>query len=477
MTTGKRAVRSTLIVAATSYFSEAANLVVSIILARLLSPEYFGTIALAIFFNELFGRVREFGFDQAFIHRQKELDKSRSTHFLLSLGSSVISFSLSLIFIPILARYYDPTLIYSLIILSFAYILKAASATQRMVLEKELRFGSITLIDLFSLLVSSVIGIFMAYKGFGLAALIVYQTGNILVTFLVLWIIRPWRPIFIFDTPTLKWYLHFGWFLWLGGITTFVIYKFNDFITGTFLSTAALGFYSRAFSFAQRPTSAVTGVVSRVAFPTYAIFQEDKDKLSTSFNLVLRNIVRISAPLSFFLFLLAEDLIGIFLGSKWLPMVPVFKILLIYGFLRSVFDDAGAFLTAIGQPKLVSKYLGVQAGLIIISTPLLTYYFGLNGAAMSLNIILSAGLIMAYSYVSKFVRLDIFGILTRALLPTFLSCLAFILLVSPLFPISNLYSFVVKAGSLGGFLTIFIIIFDGKLLKKDIALIYGMMRK
>lgn len=477
MTTGKRAVRSTLIVAATSYFSEAVNLVVSIILARLLAPEYFGTVALAIFFNELFGRVREFGFDQAFIHRQKELDKSRSTHFLLSVGSSVVSFSLTLFFIPILSRYYDSNLIYSLIILSLAYILKAASATQRMALEKELRFGSITLIDLFSLMVSSVIGIFMANKGFGLAALIAYQTGSILFTFVILWFIRPWRPVLIFDAQTIKWYLRFGWFLWLGGITTFVIYKFNDFITGTFLSTTALGFYSRAFSFAQRPTSAVTGVVSRVAFPTYAILQEDKDKLSTSFNLVLRNIVRISAPLSFFLFLLAEDLIGVFLGSKWFPMVPVFKILLVYGFLRSVFDDAGAFLTAIGQPKLVSKYLGVQAVLIVISTPLLTYYFGLNGAAMSLNIILVAGLIMAYFYVSKFVRLDIFGIFTRALLPTFLSCIFFVLLIPPLFPISNLFSLMVKVGSLGVFLSIFIMIFDGKLLKKDIALIYGMMKK
>lgn len=477
MSIGRRALQSTLFVAVTSYLSEAVNFVVSIILARLLTPEYFGIVALALFFNELFGRVREFGFDQALIHRQEDLEKAKSAHFILQVSASFLSFLLTLIFSPLLLKIYGWPLVNALLIISFFYVFKAASATQRMVLEKELRFAATTLVDLVSLVFASLLAIYLAVHNWGLTSLIVYQVANIFIAFILFWLLRPWSLVFVWDRKIIVWYLKFGWYLWLGGLTTFIIYKFNDFVTGTFLSTASLGFYSRAFSFAQRPTSAVTGVVSRVALPTYAIFQKEKEKLSLTFNLVLRNIVRVSAPLSFFLFLLADDFTAVLLGEKWRPMVPVFRLLLIYGFLRSVFDDAGAFLTAIGKPNLVSRYLAVQALIILVTTPLLIYFWGVNGAAMSLNVVLGVGLLLAYRYVNRFATVDFTGVFLQALLPSLFAVIIFVVFIDRFWPGLTLLSLLVKFLVMGLLYLLLLVLTEGRALRDDIKFLWGMMKK
>lgn len=476
MSIGKRALASTLFVAITSYLSEAVNFVASIFLARLLLPEYFGVVALALFFNELFGRVREFGFDQALIYRQDNIERARASHFILQIGSNVLSFLLVLAFSPVLKKFYPEAVVNTLLIFSLIYIVKAASATQRIVLEKELKFAATTIVDLLSLLIASVAAIWLAGHGYGLISLVVYQSANILISFIALWALRPWRPSLKIDLEMIKWYLKFGWYLWLGGITTFVIYKFNDFVTGTFLSTGVLGFYSRAFTFAQRPTSSVTGVVSRVALPAYAKLQKEKEKLSYTFNLVLRNIVRVSAPLSLFLYLLAEDLTRILLGEKWLPMVPIFRILLIYGFLRSIFDDAGAFLTAIGKPNLVSRYLAVQALIILATTPALIYFYGVSGAAWSLNIVLAVGLILAYRYVKVFVKVDFRDIFIKAMLPAVFTASVYIRIIGPNLDAGSLSSLVVKFWAVALVYLLLMIAVEGKSLKKDLIFLFKIMK-
>ncbi len=417
MSLGQKAIKSTIFVALTSYAGEGVNFIVSIILARLLLPEHFGIIALAMFFLELFGRVREFGFDQALIHRQTDPIKARATHFLLQVGTSLFSVILTLAFGPLLLRFYAPEVVQVLIIFSLFYLLKAATATPRIVLEKDLRFANSTSIDFFALVFSSILAVVTALAGFGLWSLVVYQVANTVFAGIAFWRLRSWEFVLVIDRDEIIWFLKFGFFLWLGGLTTFILFKYNDFIAGTFLGTATLGFYSRAFTFAQRPTSSITSVVSRVALPTYALLQHDREKLSFTFNFVLRNIVRFSAPLSLLLFLLADDFTNVLLGEKWLPMIPIFRLLLIYGFLRSVFDDAGAFLTAIGKPQLVSVYLGVQALIILITTPLLIRSFGINGAAISLDFVLLVGIILAYFFVSRFVNIDYAGIIWPSFLP------------------------------------------------------------
>lgn len=427
MKVGRQAVKSTLFATLNTYASLGVGIISSVIMARLLIPDHFGIIALGNFFLSLFGRVREFGLDYALIHRQDDLEEAFKVHFTLQVLLALLNLLLVVVSVPFLAKYYSQDVILVLLILACFMILKAASSTPRVFLEKELNFKITTYIDVLSLVASSIIGITLAFLGWGLWSLVALNVSGILFTFLGLLVFSGWKIGFSVNRAMIKWYFKFGFFLFIGGLTTFVLFQYNDFVLGTFISAAVLGFYVKAFQFAQLPTGLVTAVVSRVALPTYAKLQTEKEKLGIAFNLVLRNIFRASAPFSLWLFLIAEDFVLFFLGEKWLPMVPVFKLLLVFSMLRPIFDDTGAFLTAIGKPQILSKYLTIQALLLLVLTPVLVVSQRENGAALSLNIVMVVGVTLAYYYANKFVKIDYKGIFAPTILSVGLTTLVYYL--------------------------------------------------
>ncbi len=480
MTLGQRALKSTAYVAAGTYASMAVTFVSSVVLARLLEPADFGLFALATFFMELFGRVREFGFDQALVHRQDNLKQARATHFTLRFSFSVLSLLLTLVALPILSNHYDPPMLKILVILSALMCLQGASATQRISLEKELRFGYTTLIDVSGLIVSVGTAVFLAMRGWGVWSLLANAVINNIWVFAGLWLFGPWKlslKSLKIEREDVRWFLKFGWFLWLGGLTTFLLFKYNDFIAGTFLGAAVLGFYVKAFNFAQLPTSLVTSVISKVALPTYAKVQKDSEKLSETFNLVLRNIVRAAVPLSLVLFLVAHDFTLLLLGEKWLPMVPLLRLLLVYGVLRSIFDDAGAFLTAIGKPQVVAKYLGVQAALILFLSPLLGFRFGASGIAVALNLVMVVGVILSYWYVSREVKI----FLLRDFVPSGIAAVGTLVAASLVFPVfstlSLATSFLSKSLTAAVVYAVLLVLIERKSLIRDFSYLKSLLLK
>jgi len=425
MGVGKKAIRSTIFVAIGTYSLVAVSFATSIILARLLAPEYFGIVALGGFFIELFGRVREFGFDQALVHRQKDPEKAYSTHFILNSFAFFLSFLLSLIASPILLKFYDSQVVVVFLILSFLLFLKGTSQTPRIYLEKELAFGRVVLIDFVALLLSCAISVSMAFKGYTLSAVVAHTGLLYLFTFIGFWLTKPPKLSLKLDKETAFWFMKFGGFLWIGGFATFVLFKFNDFLAGTFLGAAVLGYYSKAFNLAQLPNSFVTSIASRVALPTYAKLQGEKEKLADGFNLILRNIVRISVPIALILFLVSGRFVLLLFGEKWLPMVPILRVLSVYAFSRAIFDDAGAFLTAIGRPNVVSKYLSLQAILTIIISPLLAWKFGVFGLTLGLDLVLVLGVLLAYYFLNKEIKVDFLGSFFPSFLVAIITTLGF----------------------------------------------------
>ena len=422
MSTAKRALTGTFFVAINSYISLLIYFIAGIFLARILNPSDFGVYRIALFLVDLFSRFKEFGLDQALIHKQEGLDKAYRAHFTLQLTLSLLSLVASVVLAPVIVSYYSPVVFTFIILISISYIFQALGSTQRISLEKNLLFKRTALVDIVSLALSSTISVVMAFSGFGALSLVAGYSLNIIFSTAMLWIIRPWRvplrEILIFEKAELLWFIKFGFFLFIGGLTTFILYKYNDFILGTFLSVTALGFYSRAFNYAQIPTSLITSVISKVALPTYSSLQNEKEKLSETFFIVLKSIVRVSFPLSLVLYLVADDFTVFILGNKWSPMVPIFRILLIYGVLRSVFDDLGGLFTAVGRPKIVSKYLFIQAIAILLLAPVLTYLYKAPGSAISLSIVLALGIVLAYTFLGRIIKiktLDVF-------LPTMIIC-------------------------------------------------------
>lgn len=466
-----RAVRSTLYVALNTYISVAVTFVSSILLARLLEPSHFGIIALANFFLGLFGRVRELGLNQALVHRQKSIEEAYSVHFILHLGLAFLNLLLVLVAVPILSSRYpnQPQMVQVLVVFAVFILFQAASQTQQIAFEKELLFRYTTLINIFALIVSATIAVAMAYKNYGVWSLVAGNTINTFLVFVGLWLFRPWKLRLTFDKEITKWFLKFGFYLWIGAIVTFVLFQYNDFVIGTLLSATTLGFYAKALKFAELPNSMVTSVISRVALPTYSKLQGEKQKLQKSFNLVLRNIVRISVPMTLVLFFTAREFTLVLIGEKWLPMVPIFKLLILYSFLRAIFDDAGAFLTAIGKPQIVSKYISLQAAILLILTPILVKALNVDGAAISLDVVMLLGVVIAYYCVSKKISLSLLSVFVPSFVSAAVATL-FYLIVSNWYNFDTLIpliSLVLKGAVISGVYALISLMIEGKKIKED----------
>lgn len=408
MNIGKTAFKGTFFIAFNTYANLVITFATGVILRKFfLPPEFFGIDALAKFYNELFGRLREFGFDLAVVHRQDNVDKTFATYFYLQVFIGLANFLLALVCYPLLSHFYpdQPLLPLITIIYVFFAFVRGLYLVQKTFLEKHLMFKLIALYDVLSLLIASLVALIAAYLGAGIWSLVLLNSSYFLINFLLVWFRGKWKAEFSFDKDIARWMFKYGFFLWIGAITTFVLYKYNDFVISSIVGLAALGYYATALSYAQMPTSLVTSIISRVALPTYAALQSEPEKLAFTFNFVLKNIVRFSLPLSLLLFLTADDFITLLLNKSWEPVIPIFKFLVIYSLFKPMFEDTGAFLAAIGRPRIVSFYITIQAILLLALSPIATYLFKVEGAALALGAMMIIGVALAYYYVSKIVKI------------------------------------------------------------------------
>lgn len=406
---GKTAFKATFFIALNTYANIAINFVTGIILRKFFLPaEVFGLDALARFFLDLFGRLREFGFELAAIHRQTEVNKIFSTFFILQTLIGIVNFLLILLFFPVFRHFYPDQPLLPLLVLVYGgfAIIRGFYLVQKTFLEKHLLFKHVALFDVISLFLASLLGVITASLGWGVWSLVVLNSAYLFFNFILVWLKGEWKLQWYFDWEIARWFFKFGFFLWVGAITTFVLYKYNDFVIGSLIGLSALGFYTTALSYAQMPTSFVTSIVSRVALPTYAALQNDKPKLEFTYNFVLKNIVRFSLPISITLFLIADDFILFLLNETWAPVIPIFKFLIIYSLIKPIFEDTGAFLAAIGRPKVVSFYISIQALVLLILSPALIRLYQVEGAALGLGLTMLAGCALAYYYVSRYVRIN-----------------------------------------------------------------------
>jgi len=421
MSVTAKAVRGSLFSVGSSVFTLSIGFVRSLILARLLLPEHYGVVTLALFFVTLVGQLGNFGFDSALIHRKGADERALSTHFVLQTGTALLLFSIALFLSPLLRIWYPSMggLASVFLVLAFMQILKAVGQTPRVLLEKELEFKPIAIIDLVKSLIKTVIPISMAWYGFGLWSLVAEEACEIVVFTIGVWLAHPWRPTLNLDGRMARWYLRFGSFMLLSSFLGFVLMQFDDFWVGSILGSTALGFYSVAYNFARYPKRAISNPILQVFFPTFAKVREDRLQLSRTFYRLSSFLVRLGFLASGAFALVAPEFIRLLIGSKWLPMVTSFRLLVVYAMLLPLFEAGANLLMAVGKPELVASVRWRQILLFLPAVVLLTYWWGINGTALAADLMILTGvgfvLRQARRYVD-FSLLKMFAIPSLALL-------------------------------------------------------------
>jgi O-antigen/teichoic acid export membrane protein len=361
----------------------------SVLMARLLTPEDFGVVAFALTFLSFTTPLRDFGLDQALIHRKPDqevsLDDALAVHFTLRLILIGLFILLLLGAIPLLRRVYPdkPLLPSVLMALTVGEIATALSATPTTYLRKEMQFKELAILQVLTSLSMTIVGPLMAWQGWGVWAIVGERiSGVMMATLVTLIFIRPWQLRWRFNHRLVKWYLNYGKFVFVNRYLTQTLNEFDDFWIGNTLGSQSLGFYSKSYELAGYPRRIISDPLATVLFPVFAKAQDDRNRLSKAYFRVSSLLVRLGFLFVGVLVLGAPFFVPFLFGAQWVPMTRTFQLMIIYTLLDPLVSISGNLVNAVGHPEFGTKARFVQVLFFIPSVVFGSKWEGINGVAV-----------------------------------------------------------------------------------------------
>lgn len=351
-----------------------------IILARLLTPHDYGCIGMLSIFMVLAETFIDGGFGSALIQKKHPTQQDYSTIFFWNLGMSVLLYVVLFFSAPTIARFYDiPLLCPVLRVQALVLFIQAFNLVQRNQLRKKLNFKLLSVITIVTSIISLGVTIYMAYKDFGVWALVAQNLISATIPAIVFWFYVGWRPLWMFSWRSFKELFNFGAFMFLSSIINQFCGKLAGLLIGKFYSANTLGYFSKAMSTEQLASSSISSIVTSVTYPLYAQVQDDKVALANMIKRLTTTIAYITFPLMFILLLTAKSIFVLLYSEKWVASVPYFQILCLIGLEECLQAVNTQTLAAIGKSKLMFQWTLVKRsfGLVFVIGGL--YWFKMKG--------------------------------------------------------------------------------------------------
>ena len=354
------------------------HFVIGIVLARLLLPEQFGLIAMLSIFIMLAQAFINSGFGAALIQKKNADYIDECSIFYFNVFVSLIATGLLWLAAPWIAAFYKQPLLTPLTrVLSLNLIINAFAQIQRTILRKKIDFKSQLKVGVPASLFSGVVGVAMAYKGFGVWALIGQQVSRALAETMIYWFVSDWRPALILSFSSLRSLFSFGSKLLFSGLLYTLFDNIYLVVIGRLFSPADLGFFWKAKRLRDTPVMSINSVVRSVTFPVFATIQDDKNRLKSGAQKCLTTLVMIITPCMLGLAVVARPLVLLLLTEKWLPCVPFLRLLCISSLLWPLHVINLNVLKALGRSDLFLRLEVLKQILVIISI-VVTYRLGIQ---------------------------------------------------------------------------------------------------
>ncbi len=379
----QKALSATLWSAADIFLRQGLSFIVTIVLARLLAPEEFGTIALLYLFIGVASVFVDSGFGGALSQRQDTTHTDESTVFWFNLIMGLLAAAALWIAAPWFAEFYDsPILIPLTQVLAINVFISALGAIHGVLLTKRLDFKTQLKVGAVATTLSGIVAIAMAMQGYGVWALAWQALVSTLLTTCLLWYWNDWRPGMVFSRESMRRLFGFGSYVLLSGLFESVYSRIYTLLIGKFYGVRDLGFYNRADGTKQLPVGVLTGILSRVAFPVFSAAAHDKEKLKRGVRQALRGMMLINIPMMLGLMVVAEPAVLTLFGEQWLPAVPILQVLCLAGVFWPLHVINLNVLLAQGHSRLFFR-LGVVKQCIGIGLLIAGTAYGVMGIAWS----------------------------------------------------------------------------------------------
>lgn len=353
------------------------SFVVSIFLARLLVPEDFGTVGLALVFANFVEMFVDFGFSNAIVQKQNVAQVQLSTifwlNFIIGLVLSVVMFLCS----GLIAVFFDTPILSSIVkVFSITFIIKALAAVPTAIFQKELSLKKPVVISLISSFLTSVLGIILAYSGFGIWSIVISQVSNWILSTILLWIVLDWRPSFVFQLHEIKDLWRFGYKYSLAGAIDNLFYRLDTLIIGKIFSPITLGLFYRGQSLNNLVIKFAFSSIANVVLSTFSKLKDNIEHLKDSMTKLMHLVTFTTCFFAGIMYLSSEQIIVILFTDKWIDAVPFFKIFSIFPFYYTLPNIIYSSINSIGKSGVVLKIQIVSKVLLMVSIPL-GLYFGI----------------------------------------------------------------------------------------------------
>lgn len=366
-----------------------------VVMARLLTPTDYGLVGMLAIFIMIGELLADGGFSQAIIRLGKYSDDDVSTAFYFNMGIAIVLYAVMYVSAPFIAEFYgEPRLTNLARVLSVIILVNSSLMAHRAILTSRINFKTQAKANLAGALCSGVVGVWMAYTGYGVWAIIGQQLTSHIITAIVYWILSPWRPKTRFAIESFRRLFAFGSRI----MASDILEKFYNNIylmsIGKGFSAYSLGCYTRADQLAAFPSTNVTWIIKRATLPAFCSLREDPERLMRAFSQHIRYYAFIIFPLMAGLSAIAIPCVELLLGTQWLYAAMLLRILAIAMMLFPLISVNLMVLEVLGDSKrylrlqFASKSVGIL--MLIVMLP-----FGLSAVCCGLVVTAAVSLLIA----------------------------------------------------------------------------------
>lgn len=356
--------------------------ILSIVLARLVSPSDYGMVALLLFFIQIANVFIQSGFNTALIQKKDSDEIDFSSIFYLNLLVALFFYFILFFLAPLIAEFYSQDLLTPLLrVISISLFFGAINSVQSAYVSKTMQFKRFFFSSMGAVIGSGFLGIVVAIKGFGVWALVFQQLSNIIITCIILWFTVGWRPKLIFSMTRVKTLFAFGWKLLCSALLDTFFRNIYNLVIGRVYSSEQLGIFNRGQQFPQVIATNLDGSIQSVMLPTLSANNDDKEKVKR----ITRRSIILSAyvltPCMIGLAAIAKPLILILLTEKWLSCVIYLQLACISYALYPIHTANLTGINSLGRSDIYLKLEIIKKSITIVML-LITIPLGIKAMAI-----------------------------------------------------------------------------------------------
>jgi O-antigen/teichoic acid export membrane protein len=373
-------------------FAQVAGLLIRVgslmVLARLLDPKDFGLVGMVTAVTNVLFLFRDFGLSAASVQREKVTEEQTCVLFWINVAVGGMLALVTVLLAPAVgAFYHEPRLFWVTNVVAIGFLVNGAGVQHSALLQREMRFTALAIIDILSLIVGTVIAIAMAKLGYQYWALVAMTMGVPVVTTISLWLTSGWVPGPPRRGAEIRSMLRFGGTMTLNGLVMYASTNFEKVLLGRFWGAGAIGIYGRAYQLIRIPTDSLNTTVGEVAFAALSRLQCEPDRLRRYFLKGYSLVVALTLPITIACAFFADDMIAVLLGPKWKDAAEIFRLLAPTTLVFAIVNPLGWLLNALGLVerglKIAIVFAPFMIGGYLIGLP-----YGPNGVAIGYSAVM-----------------------------------------------------------------------------------------